>query len=103
MGHAALRESSFRTATGAAALVRGFFLLNIPIIRRRKKKAAAASIEPIDCSASNPVPGSTYAIARRSVASSNPAQNKTVSEKEIRRFMHVPSGARPVPTPTRLN
>src|SRR5580693_2852587 len=47
-GHAVLRESSFRTATGDAALARGFFLLNNPIIRRRRKKPAAASREPID-------------------------------------------------------
>jgi hypothetical protein len=90
-----LRESSFRTVTRAPALVKGFFLLNSPIIRRLIKKAAAASIDPIDCSASSPEPGSTYAIALCSVASIRHKQKKTVSETEIRRFIHrFPSGAR---------
>jgi hypothetical protein len=82
-----LRESSFRTATGRAAPVEGFFFVNKPTIRLRRKYAAAARTEANDCRASNPDPGSTYALAGRSVANKRQTQTNSVTLKETNRFI----------------
>jgi hypothetical protein len=59
------------------------------------KNAAAATIDPIDCTASSPDPGSTYASARRSVATISPIQHNTVKHADIKRFINrFPSGTR---------
>jgi hypothetical protein len=80
-----LRESSFRTTTGTAS-VAGFFFENSPTIRLRKQYPAAATAAAADWIASSPVPGSTYAIARRSLASSRKKHVITLKQVATKRF-----------------